>query len=64
MNLHLIFYENNMKWEIRYYLTENAHRNGVAVFKEVINGNRDYAIKWAQNKCKNSEFVAYDLIQK
>ena len=53
-----------MKWEIRYYLIENAHRSGIAAFKEVINGNRDYAIKWAQNKCKNSKFITYDLIQK
>ncbi len=53
-----------MKWEIRYYLNENAHRTGVCAFKEVINGDRNYAVRWAQNKCKYSKFVAYDLIQK
>ena len=53
-----------MKWEIRYYLTETAHRSGVVSYKEIINGSRDYVIKWAQNKCKSSKFVAYDLIQK
>lgn len=53
-----------MKWEIRYYLTQVAHKGGVCAFKETINGPKDYAVKWAQNKCKSSKFVAYDLIQK
>lgn len=26
----------NMKWEIRYYLTETAHRSGVVAYKETI----------------------------
>ena len=53
-----------MKWEIRYYLAENAHRSGIAAYKEVINGSRNYAIRWAQNKCKSSNFVAYNIVQK
>jgi len=53
-----------MKWEIKYYLTETAHRSGSAAFKETITGSRDYAIRWVQNKLKSSKFVAYDLIQK
>lgn len=53
-----------MKWEIRYYLTETAHRSCVAAYKETINGSRDYAIGWAQNKLKSSKFIAYDLIQR
>lgn len=39
-----------MKWEIRYYLTKTAHRSGGVAYKERINGSRDYAIRWAQNK--------------
>ena len=53
-----------MKWEIRYYLTQVAYKSGVPAFKETINSPKDYAVKWAQNRCKNSKFVAYDLIQK
>ena len=53
-----------MKWEIRYYLTQVAYKSGVLAFKETINGPKDYAVKWAQNKYKSSKFVAYGLIQK
>ncbi len=53
-----------MKWEISYYLTETAHRSGIVAHKETINGNKEYAVRWAKNKCNNSKFVAYDLIQK
>lgn len=53
-----------MKWEIRYYLTESAHRSGITAFKETIDGSRDYAIRWAQSKCVYSKFAAYDLMQK
>lgn len=53
-----------MKFEIKYYLTETAYKGGVAAYKEVINGNKEFAIKWAKNKCKSSKFVTYDIIQK
>lgn len=53
-----------MKWEIKYYLNENAKRSGIAAFKETIQGDRRYAENWAQNKIKHSNFVAFDLIQK
>ena len=53
-----------MKWEIRYYLTENAYKSGIPAFKEVINGDRQYAINWAQRKIKSSNFKFYDMVQK
>lgn len=33
----------SMKWEIKYYLSENAKRTGSAAFKETIDGDRHYA---------------------
>jgi len=53
-----------MKWEIRYYLSEQAHRSGIVAYKETINGDRNFAVNWAQQQLRNSRFVAYDLIQK
>ena len=53
-----------MTFEIRYYLTQVAYKSGVPAFKETINGPKYYAVKWAQNRCKSSKFLAYDLIQK
>lgn len=53
-----------MKWEIRYYLTDAAFKSGVFAFKETIQGDRNYAINWAQNKIKHSNFKLYDLVQK
>ena len=54
----------NMKWEIRYYLTESAFKSGIAAYKEVINGDRNFAVNWAQNKIKHSNFKFFDLVQK
>ena len=51
-------------WEIRYYLTEGAHRNGCPAFKETIKGDRNFAVNWAQQKLRNSQFKFYDLIEK
>lgn len=53
-----------MKWEIRYYLIETAFKSGVVAYKEVINGDRNFAVNWAQNKIKHSNFKFYDLVQK
>lgn len=53
-----------MKFEIKYYLSEQAKRSGVAAFKETINGDKNYAENWAKNKLRHSKFVAYDIIQK
>ncbi len=53
-----------MKFEIRYYLTESAKRSGIPAFKEVIDGDRNYVERWAQNKIRSSKFVAYDIVQK
>lgn len=53
-----------MKWEIRYYLTETAFKSGVVAYKEVINGDRNFTVNWAQNKIKHSNFKFYDLVQK
>lgn len=33
-----------MKLKIRYYLTESAFKSGIAVYKEVINGDRNFAV--------------------
>ena len=53
-----------MKWEIRYYLTENAFKSGIAAYTEVINGDRNMAVNWAQNRINNSNFKFFDLVQK
>lgn len=50
-----------MKWKISYYLNENAQRTGSAAFTETITGDRNYAISWAQNKIRTSNFKFYDI---
>ena len=49
---------------IRYYLTENAYRGGVAAFTETIKGDRNFAINWAQNKIRTTNFKFYDITEK
>lgn len=51
-------------WEIRYYLTEGAYKTGRPAFKEKIKGDRNYAVNWAQQKIRNSQFKFYDLVEK
>lgn len=51
-------------WEIRYYLTEGSDKTGCPAFKETIKGDRTYAVNWAQQKIRNSQFKFYDLIEK
>ena len=67
----LWYYEKNLKrrkhmktWIIKYYLTEVAFKSGVAAFTETIRGDRNYAVSWAQNKIKHSNFKFYDLTEK
>ena len=52
------------QWLIRYYLSEGAYKTGYPTFTEIINGDRNFAVNWAQNKLKNSQFKFYDLIEK
>ena len=52
------------KWLIRYYLNESAYKSGCPAFTETINGDRDFAINWAQNKLRTSQFKFYDLTEK
>lgn len=49
---------------IKYYLTETAYRSGVAAFTETIKGDRNYAVNWAQNKLRSSNFKYYDIQEK
>ena len=53
-----------MKWEIRYYLTETVYKSGVVAYKETITGDRNYAVNWANNKIKHSNFKFFDIVQK
>lgn len=53
-----------MKFEIKYYLTETAYKSGVPAFKETVNGDKNYAVNWAQQKLRNSNFKFYDIEQK
>lgn len=53
-----------MKFEIRYYLTENAYKAGAYAFKETITADRNYVITYASQKLKYSQFKYYDIIQK
>lgn len=53
-----------MKWEIRYYITENAYKTGCVAFKETITGDRNFVVNWAMNKIKHSQFKFYDIVQK
>lgn len=52
------------QWLIRYYLTENAYKTKIPAFTEAINGDRNFAINWAQNKLRNSQFKFYDLVER
>ena len=53
-----------MKLGIRYYPTEIAYKNGIAAFKEVITSDRNFAVNWAMNKVKHSNFKFYDMVHK
>ena len=55
---------NNMKWEIRYYLNEQAFKCGVVAFRETINGDRNFVVNWANNRLKHSNFKFFDITQK
>ena len=52
-----------MKWEIRYYSTENLLHLKKVSFKEVVVGNWDYAVKLAELKKKNTNFKYYEIVQ-
>lgn len=52
------------QWLIRYCLTENAYKAGIPAFTETIGGDRNFAVNWAQNKLKSSQFKFYDLVEK
>lgn len=52
------------KWCIWYYLSEGAYKTGCPAFTETIIGDRNFAVNWAQNKLKYSQFKFYDLIEK
>lgn len=52
------------QWIIRYYLTESAYRTGVPAYTETIRGDRNFAVNWAQNKLRTSQFKFYDLKEK
>lgn len=56
--------EKFMKFEIRYFITESSFRSGIPAFTEIINGDRNYAVNWANNKIRNSQFKYFDIIQK
>lgn len=51
------------QWRIRYYLSEGAYKTGCPAFTEMVNGDRSFAVSWAQNKLKNSQFKFYDLTE-
>lgn len=51
-------------WIIKYYLTEVAFKSGVAAFTETIKGDRNYAVNWAQNKIRHSNFKFFDIQEK
>jgi hypothetical protein len=50
-----------MKFEIKYYLNENSYKSNIYAFKEIINCDRTYAINYAQNKIKYSNFKFFDI---
>lgn len=52
------------QWLIRYYSTEQAYKAGITNFTETVGGDRNFAINWAQNKIKHSQFKFYDIIEK
>ena len=52
------------KWIIRYYITETAYKCGTAAFTETIQGDRNFAVSWAQNKIKYGSFKFYDISEK
>lgn len=52
------------QWIIRYYLTDASYRIGAPAFTETINGDRNFAVNWAQNKLRYSQFKYYDLVEK
>jgi len=51
------------KIKIQYYLSESAKRTRVASFSETVNGDRNFATKWAENRLKHSQFKFFDLIE-
>ena len=53
-----------MKWEIRYYLNDQAFKCGAVAFRETINGDRNFVVNWANNRLKHSNYKFFDLIEK
>lgn len=53
-----------MKFEIRYYLTEAAYKSRIPAHKETLQGDKAYAVNWAQKKLKSNNFKFYDIVQK
>ncbi|MBQ9558092.1 MAG: hypothetical protein IJU94_05735 [Clostridia bacterium] len=51
------------KYKIQYYITEAAKRTRIPAFSETINGDRNFVMKWAENRLKHSQFKFYDLIE-
>ena len=45
-----------MTWKIRYYITENAYKSGIASYEEIKEGTRDYIIGYIQKKLKTSNY--------
>ena len=65
-NLYTKTKETNLmikQWRIRYYLSEGAYKTGCPAFTEMVNGDRNFAVSWAQNKLKNYQFKFYDLTE-
>ena len=53
-----------MKWEIRYYVDERHYKLGIVAFKEIVYGDRNYVISYAQRKVNSSSYKYYDFVQK
>lgn len=52
-----------MRWKINFYITETAYKSGVVQHSETVNGDRNFAINYAQQKLRSSNFKFYDIQQ-
>lgn len=48
-----------MKWQIRYYLNKNIHKNGIPTFKKVISKSIENGNNYDKYKYRNSRYIVF-----
>ena len=52
-----------MRFKINFYLNETAFKSGVVQHSEILTCDRNFAVNWAQQKIRTTNFKFYDIQQ-